>query len=101
VVLNPTPSVRLTDPQGRPYFLWDADMTLEEFRRALAGSDPAARSYLIGKLMRQAKPDDVFMFVKVSEIRELWDRIERHLGSARPFWSWLLERWKAQDRGNG
>jgi hypothetical protein len=98
-MLNPTPAGLLTDPQGRPYFLWDGEMTLEEFRRALAGTGPATRSYLVGKLMRQAKPDDVFSFVSVGEIRELWDRIEGHLGSARPFWSWLLQRWEAEDRG--
>jgi hypothetical protein len=51
-VLNPTPPVGLTDDQGRPYFLWDCDLTLEQFERGL--HDPELRAYLVRKLMRQA-----------------------------------------------
>jgi hypothetical protein len=100
-MLNPTPPERLTDPQGRPYFLWDCEMTLDELRRALRDSEPAARAYLVAKLMRQAKPDDVLSFVSEGEIRALWDRVEGNLGTARPFWAWLLGRWAEQDRGAG
>lgn len=100
-MLSPTPPERLTDLQGRPYFLWDCDMTLNGLRRALRSSEPVARAYLVAKLMRQAKPDDVFSFVSVDEIRELWGLVEGQLGTARPFWSWLLARWAEQDRGAG
>jgi hypothetical protein len=34
-MLAPTPRERLVDAHGRPYFLWDVDMTLDEFERAL------------------------------------------------------------------
>jgi len=68
-------------------------MTLVRFREILAEDDVEARAYLIGKLMRQAKPDDVFQFVTVSDIRADWPRIERYLGKTRPFWTWLLEQW--------
>lgn len=91
--LNPTPAEKLTDQQGRPYFLWDADMTLDAFIEALRDPDRSVRGYLIGKLMRQAKPDDVFSFVGLDEIHELWEHVEPHLGRTRAFWTWLLERW--------
>lgn len=97
--LCPTPPERLVDPQGRPYFLWDADMTLDAFTAALRDTDPEVRAYFIGKMMRQAKPDDVFTFVSVREIRELWPRLERYLGQSRAFWTWLLDAWRAQGRG--
>jgi hypothetical protein len=99
--LSPTPPERLTDPQGRPCFLWDCEMTVDDLRRALRDSEPAGRAYLVAKLMRQAKPDDVFSFVSVGDILKLWDRVEGRLGTARPFWSWLLGRWAEQDRGAG
>ena len=51
-MLNPTPLERLVDQKGRPYFPWDCDMTLEEFRSGLADSSAEVRGYLIGKLMR-------------------------------------------------
>src|SRR5215208_3636769 len=97
-MLSPTPPELLTDLQGHPYFLWDSEMTLDEFRRALRNPDPEARAYLVGKLMRQAKPDDVFSFVSLQEFRELLPRLERYLGQTREFWTWLLGAWEAQER---
>ena len=94
-MIAPTPRDRLVDQQGRPYFLWDVEMTLEEFERALRDADPPARSYLIGKLMRQAKPDDVLQFVSPQELVDLWPSTERYLGKMREFWAWLLGKWEA------
>ncbi|MBM4059619.1 MAG: hypothetical protein FJ265_00770 [Planctomycetes bacterium] len=93
VRLYPTPPERLVDQAGRPYFLWDSDLTLADFVRRLAESPPDGRAYLVGKLMRQARPDDVFTFVGVDEIVALWPRLLRYLGKQRPFWSWLLRYW--------
>lgn len=93
-ILNPTSPDRLVDSAGRPYFLWDVDMTLERFEALLRTSDRPTKAYLVGKLMRQAKPDDVFTFVSESEIRDLWPDLERYLGKTKPFWQWLLGVWE-------
>jgi hypothetical protein len=93
-VLNPTPPDRLVDGHGRPYFLWDVETTLDEFRAMLAGGDREVRAYLIAKLMRQAKPDDVFQFVTLEDIRRAWPLVERHLGRSRAFWTWILGAWR-------
>jgi hypothetical protein len=74
-------------------------MTLDEFRTAIVDSDPEVRAYLVGKIMRQAKPDDVFSFVTVAEIRQLWPRLERYLGRSRRFWTWLLDCWGRENDG--
>ena len=92
-MLFPTPREKLTDDAGRPYFLWDCDMTLDEFERSLRTENDEGRAYLVGKLMRQAKPDDVFTFVTVAEIVALWPKLLRYLGKQRPFWHWLLTYW--------
>ena len=97
-MVNPTPAQYLVDRNGRPYFLWDCQLTLEQFERGLRDSDSDVRAYLVGKLMRQAKPDDVFSFVSPRTIRELWPRLERYLGQSREFWTWLFETWEAQGR---
>lgn len=97
-MLSYTPSERLSDEQDRPYFLWDCGLTLTQFREGLANPDLDVRAYLVGKLMRQAKPDDVFQFVRPREIRDLWPRLTRYLGRTREFWSWLFETWEAQGR---
>ena len=86
---------RLVDGRGRPYFLWDEEMTLDEFRAHLRDADPAVRAYFLGKLMRQAKPDDVFAFVSLGEVQAQLSAVEPYLGRSRPFWLWLLERWRS------
>lgn len=97
-MLAPTPLDRLVDSRGRPYFLWDDDMTLEAFRERLRDSDPEVRAYFVGKLMRQAKPDDVFSFVTLDEIKREFSAVERYLGNTREFWVWLIERWSREPR---
>jgi hypothetical protein len=92
-VLNLTPDETLTDSRGRPYFLWDCELTLGEFEERLRDPDRAVQAYFVAKLMRQAKPDDVFRFVTLAQVRGLWPELVRHLGQSRPFWSWLLEQW--------
>ena len=92
--LNPTRKDLLTDEQGRPYFLWDVDLTLDAFRSNLRTRGRAERAYLVGKLMRQAKPDDVFEFVTLAEVRDLWTDLVGYLGRTREFWTWLLGAWE-------
>jgi len=90
-----TPITDLLGADGRPYFLWDVpDMDLDGFRTALGDPDPEMRAYWVGKLMRQAKPEDVFLFVTRAEIQELWPRLERYLGKGREFWTWLFAQWE-------
>lgn len=86
----------MVDPQGRAYFLWDSDVTLERFVELLQHPELETRAYALGKLLRQAKPDDVFTFVSPAEIREHWPRIEPYLGRTRAFWRWVLDTWKEQ-----
>jgi hypothetical protein len=100
-VLAPTPADRLLDERGRPYFLWDDDMTSDELRARLVDPDPEVRAYFLGKLMRQAKPDDVFVFVSLSAIVAQFAAVARYLGESREFWTWLIERWGKPARGPG
>ena len=41
--------------------------------------------------MLDACRPDVFSFVTLAEIRQLWPRLERYLGRSRRFWVWLLD----------
>lgn len=91
---NPTPDSRRLDAEGRPYFLWDCDLSEAKFRDLLAQDDDAVKAVLLAKLMRQAKPDDVFLYTSEAEIRRLWLRILPHLGKSRAFWQWLLAAWE-------
>jgi len=91
-VLAPTPPDKLVDENGRPYFLWDCDVTLELLRTLLTSDDREERAYWAGKVMRQAKPDDALILISPAQMRALWPDLERFLGKTKPFWAWLLER---------
>ena len=95
--LATTPADRLVDARGRPYFLWDEELTLDEFRQRLTDPDVEVRAYYLGKLMRQATPDDVFSFVSLQELHAQLPALDRYLGRTRDFWHWLLERWRPPD----
>jgi hypothetical protein len=87
----PTPPARLCDARGRPYFLWDCDVTLDELREHLSAPDDDRRIYWLSKVMRQAKPDDAVTLASLTEIRRLWPRVEPSLGQTKAFWSWYLD----------
>ena len=50
-ILNKTPRDSMLDARGRPYFLWDTDMTLDRFEQLLRTGDAATR----GRLLDQAE----------------------------------------------
>ena len=86
-VLNTTPPERLLDAQGRPYFLWDVDMTLATFRERLVDPDQDVRAHFLAKLMRQARPDDVLALVGTRAIRAAGPAVEAQLGDKRDLWA--------------
>jgi hypothetical protein len=75
------------------------DMTLARFEECLPDEDPAESGCFHAKLMRRARPDDVFLFTAPGRIRRLWSPIERHLGDSREFWRWVFEEWERDGRG--
>lgn len=98
-MLSPTPPESLIDKQGRPYFLWDCDLTVSQFNERLRDPNPDVRAYFLAKLMRQAKPDDVFQYVTLATVRDQWPQLTRYLGQSGRFWSWLLDTWNQQAHG--
>lgn len=91
-MLCPTPEALLCDERGRPSFLWDNELTLDDLRLRLRDADPAVAAYWVGTVMRQARPDDAIVLVGVERMRALWPLVQRHLGRERPFWSWYLDK---------
>ena len=88
-------SLDLGNPAARPYFLWDEPhATVAGFRDALARADEDEKARLLGKLMREARDEDVWFFTTVAEVRALMPKIERYLGRRRAFWVYLLEAWR-------
>lgn len=88
-------SVDLSDPEGRPYFFWDEDVSVAELRTALEpGADEDERLRLLGKLLREARDVDVWRFVTPSEVAAALPALGRRLGRRRQFWEFLIEGWR-------
>lgn len=79
----------------RPYFFWDEDTSIAELRATLAGSDAAERARLLGKMLREARDTDVWLFVTPNEVAAALPSLERHLGRRRAFWEFIIGRWRA------
>lgn len=86
----------LDDDSRRPWFLWDEDTSLGEFKAALvAGGDE--RDRLLAKLLREANDKEVWRFVTPQEVAEALPRLLRRIGSRRaPFWTFLIGKWREQ-----
>jgi hypothetical protein len=88
----------LQDASAVPYFMWDEPMTLADLRQRLASGPPAERLRLLGKILREARDPDVWAFTSRQEVLALWPALRVHLGRRRPFWEFLLDRWREIDR---
>jgi hypothetical protein len=80
--------------RDRPYFLWDVDVTEEELRQRLKTRDADARAQWQGRILREARYDDVWRYLTLDEILRDWPDIRRHLGRRRAFWEYLLRAWR-------
>lgn len=69
-------TVDLSESASRPYFLWDEDVSLAELRAALRGArGETERLRLLGKLLREARDQDVWSFVTPSEVAAALPRL--------------------------
>ena len=78
-----------------PWFLWDEPMTVGELRDRLQRSEKD-RVRLLGKILREAREPEVWLFTTPEEIDRRWPELERHLGKRRDFWRFLLDQWRMQ-----
>jgi hypothetical protein len=78
----------------RPYFLWDEDISGAELREALVGADTNARQRLLGKLLREARDTDVWLYVTPDEVAEALPDLTRHLGRRKEFWQYVIRQWR-------
>lgn len=69
-------------------------MTVAELRTKLASASEEERTRLLGKVLREARDTDVWLFTTPQELVVNWKKIERHLGRRRAFWKFLMTQWQ-------
>jgi hypothetical protein len=79
-----------------PYFLWSDDdrVTENELRRKLQSEDVKERALWEGRVLREARFNDVWKYVTLDQVLADWSYLERHLGRRRAFWQFTLDGWR-------
>lgn len=79
-----------------PWFLWwdGVQITEDELREKLRSRDPAERAIWASRIMRDARYQDVWTYLSVSDIVRDWPRIVSNLGRSRALWTSLIEGWR-------
>lgn len=79
-----------------PWFLWWDDVRISEaeLREKLRSPNPVERGNWAGRIMREARYQEVWKYLSVEDIQRDWPHILRNLGRERKLWSWLLEGWR-------
>lgn len=71
-------------------------MTVRDLRERLRPSSTPERFRLLGKVLREAKDTDAWLFTSPHEVFQLWHHLSPHLGRRKAFWEFLLGHWRAQ-----
>jgi hypothetical protein len=89
-------STSLDDPEAIPYFLWDEPMTVAALRERLRNTSSPEATRLLGKILREARDTDAWLFTTPAEVVARWEELAPHLGRRRAFWEFLLGRWQEE-----
>lgn len=93
--MNSELTLDLTSDEARPYFLWSEEMNLGELKAILAGAQgDYLRWVYSGRILREARMQDVWNFFTPDWIEENWDLLSPYLGRKRNFWRHCLDVWK-------
>ena len=61
-------STNLGDPEAIPYFLWDEPMSVASVRERLRTASSPEATRLLGKILREARDSEVWLFTTPAEV---------------------------------
>lgn len=90
------PLLDIYDDSAVPYFMWDYKYTIAKTRELLENGSESQRIWLMAKIMRDARYDDVWKLISFHDFLKYRARLMRLLGRERRFWEFLYSRWVKQ-----
>jgi hypothetical protein len=87
-------SLDLSNEEARPYFLWEENLTVAEFRTRLKSENDEERIRYLARLLREARFDDVWKFVTPQQVAGEWNYVKERLGRSQGFWEFILKAWR-------
>ena len=79
-------------PRERPYFCWDRSWSVDDIKAKLAESAPKDWSMLAAWIMREARFEDVWVFLRPDEIAARFGELKSLLGRKQENKKMPLER---------
>lgn len=76
-----------------PYFCWDRNWTEADVRRRLAAATGVEWARLAAWIMREARFDDVWRFLRPAQVRDHLDELRPLLGRRKDFWTFIIGAW--------
>ena len=79
--------------KNRPYFLWDYDLSEDEVRAILAGTNQTDKNWMLSRILESAKYEDVWKYTSLSEVRQMMPilKIKKPIRQA---WERALSVWQ-------
>ncbi|OGS37142.1 MAG: hypothetical protein A2293_15800 [Elusimicrobia bacterium RIFOXYB2_FULL_49_7] len=84
----------IEEENGRPYFLWDDQLTWHQLRHILNMPNHPQFAYYLGKTLREANYGDVWRLVSLQTVLSHFKEASPFLGRQRNFWLFLIHNWK-------
>ena len=77
---------------SRPYFLWDYNLDVKQVKEILRGEDEAQKRWLVARILESAKFDDVFKYLTLGEIKQLFPNLKLKK-PVKKAWERALHAW--------
>lgn len=75
------------------YFFWDYDLTEEDVRAILSGTNEPRKIWVMSRILNYALYDDIWKYLKLRDVRDYYDRISWRTPYFRELWKYALEVW--------
>ena len=81
------------EPDAILYFGWDRLLTVRQIHDLLMDRSDAERVRLAAWIMREARFEDVWQFLRPEWVRDHFKELRPRLGRKLPFWNYILGMW--------
>ena len=77
---------------GKPYFLWDYKLGEKQVKEILRGKNETKRRWLAARILESAKLSDVFRYLTLDQIKQLFPNLKMKK-SVKRAWERALHVW--------
>lgn len=84
---------QIANANKRPYFFWDYDITNQQIDQILQTSSIFEKAWLISRILQYAKWEDIWHYLTLNDIRQVFDHLHFRRKQDRELWSYALKRW--------